>query len=236
MSLWKCPFKRQLWIYSCEEEFLFHWKDWRKIIQASSDEANAAEQSWHYLSGEQIYISPQQKNEGKNNIEKNCWNQTRMHICWSTVVTTHSIWILFLFLSSKNMSFCICSIQILVNEEQQFRNHKAQCISKMHILTFQFCSECVETCTPITLASCFLLLRVRLDLDVLVFVECLVVWSCVPSSSFSLIGSWGGASGHGVRFDGTVMSRGGSIIHLHEIASNSQGYAHMHRKHGNLKF
>ena len=155
-----------------------------------------------------------------------------MHICWSTVVTTRSIWILFLFLflSSKNMSFFICSIQILVNEEQQFRNHKAQCISKMHILTFQFFSECVETCTPITLASCFLLLRVRLDLDVLVFVECLVVWSCVPSSSFSLIGSWGGASGHGVRFDGTVMSRGGSITHLHEIASNGQGYAHMHRK------
>lgn len=98
----------------------------------------------------------------------------------------------------------------------------------MHVLTSQCCSECVETCTPINLVSCFLLLRLRLDVDVLVLVECLVTCSCVPISTFSLIGSSGGAFGHGERFDGTVTSRGGSIIHLHEIVSNIQVYAEKH--------
>jgi len=47
----------------------------------------------------------------------------------------------------------------------------------------------------------------------------------VPITTFSLIGIAGGASGHGVCFEGTVMSRGGSIVHLQEIASNGQEYA-----------
>lgn len=76
--------------------------------------------------------------------------------------------------------------------------------------------------------SCFLLLRACLDLEVLVFVECLVVCSCVPISTFSLTGCSGGESGHGVRFDGTVISKGGSIIHLHEITSNGQLHPSKH--------
>ena len=97
----------------------------------------------------------------------------------------------------------------------------------MNQIHISVCSECVETCTPITLVSCFLLLLLRLDLGVLVFVVCVFDCSSVPATntfSFSLDGSSGGESGHGVRFDGTVMSKGGSITHLHEIASYSQGY------------
>ena len=76
--------------------------------------------------------------------------------------------------------------------------------------------------------SCFLLLLLRRDLGDLVLVEGLFVCSCVPVKIFSLNGSSGGASGHGVRFDGIVMSKGGSIIHLHKIIeSYSQGYGHM---------
>ena len=37
-----------------------------KIIQASSDEANAEEQSWHYLSGEQNIYHPNKKMRKKN--------------------------------------------------------------------------------------------------------------------------------------------------------------------------
>jgi hypothetical protein len=105
----------------------------------------------------------------------------------------------------------------------------------LHFLTSQFWSECVEACTPITLVSCFFLLRLCLDLDVLVFVEeCLVdVCSCIPVGTFSLIGIPGGAIGHGVCFEGTLMSRGWSIIHLQEIASNGQS---MHTKHSTIVY
>ena len=71
------------------------------------------------------------------------------------------------------------------------------------------------------LVSCFLLLR-RFDLDVRVFVVCFTMGSWLPITSFSLAGSSGGASGHGVCFDGTVISKGGSIIHLHDVQTNYQ--------------
>lgn len=82
-------------------------------------------------------------------------------------------------------------------------------------LDFQFCSECLaETCVSTNFASCFLLLReLRLDLGDRVFVGCLTGCSWLITI-FSLEGSSGGASGHGVRLDGTVISKGGSIIHL----------------------
>lgn len=44
----------------------------------------------------------------------------------------------------------------------------------------------------------------------------------MPIDTFSLDGSSGGSSGHGVRFDGTVISKGVSIIHLYKVASNNQ--------------
>lgn len=71
--------------------------------------------------------------------------------------------------------------------------------------------------------SCFLLLLLRRDLGDLVLVEGLFVCSCVLVKTFSLDGSSGGASGHGLRFDGIVMSKGGSIIHLHKII---ESYSH----------
>ena len=46
--------------------------------------------------------------------------------------------------------------------------------------------------------------------------------SWMPITGFSLAGSSGGASGHGVCFDGTVISKGGSIIHLHDVQTNNQ--------------
>ena len=117
------------------------------------------------------------------------------------------------------------SIQILVAVDQHSRIHGPENSSDVLLLTYQFCcseTESVEACTPITLVSCLLLLLLRLDLGVLVLVECLFVCSCVPIDTSSLDGSSGGASGHGVRFDGTVMSKGGSIIHLHEIGLYGQ--------------
>lgn len=78
----------------------------------------------------------------------------------------------------------------------------------------------METCVSV-LVSCFLLLR-RFDLDVRVFVLCFTMGSWMPITGFSLAGSSGGASGHGVRFDGTVISKGGSIIHLHNLQANDQ--------------
>jgi hypothetical protein len=82
-------------------------------------------------------------------------------------------------------------------------------------LPFQFCSECLaETCVSANTTSCFLLLlELRFDLGDRVFEERLAVCSWL-TDIFSLEGSSGGASGHGVRFDGTVISKGGSIIHL----------------------
>lgn len=64
------------------------------------------------------------------------------------------------------------------------------------------------------LVSCFLLLRRFLDL---VFVECFTECSSLEADICSFDGSSGGESGHGVRFDGTVTSKGGSIIHLYEV-------------------
>ena len=83
-------------------------------------------------------------------------------------------------------------------------------------LIFQFCSECLTgSCVSTIFVSCFLLLlELRLDLGVRVFGECFTVCSWTPTTTFSLDGSSGGASGHGVRFDGTVISKGGSTIHL----------------------
>ena len=92
-------------------------------------------------------------------------------------------------------------------------------------LPFQFCSEfVVETCVPTNFASCFLLLlELCFDLGDLVFGECLtacswliVIFLLEGSSGVILLfeGSSGGASGHGVRFDGMVISNGWSIIHL----------------------
>lgn len=88
------------------------------------------------------------------------------------------------------------------------------------VQVFQFCSECfVAASVSATLVSCFLLLR-RFDLDVRFFVECFTVCSWMACTTFSLDGSSGGASGHGVRFDGTVTSKGGSIIHLWKQQTN----------------
>lgn len=84
---------------------------------------------------------------------------------------------------------------------------------------FQFCSEClVETCVSINFDSCLLPL-LRFDLDDRVFV-CLRVCSEMLITGFSIVGSSGGTSGHGVRFDGTVISKGGSMIHLHTAQSS----------------
>lgn len=69
--------------------------------------------------------------------------------------------------------------------------------------------------------SRFLLLRVRLDLGVRVFEECFAICSWTPVTTFSVDGSSGGASGQGVRFDGTVISKGGSIIHLYKTHKKS---------------
>lgn len=83
-------------------------------------------------------------------------------------------------------------------------------------LIFQFCSECLTgSCVSTIFVSCFLLLReLRLDLGVRVLGECFTLCSWTPTTTFSLDGSSGGASGQGVRFDGTVISKGGSTIHL----------------------
>lgn len=84
----------------------------------------------------------------------------------------------------------------------------------------QFCSACrVETCVSTALVSCFLLLR-RFDLGDRVFVECFTTCSWIPIARFSVVGSSGGASGHGVRFAGTVTSKGGSITHLSHVQTN----------------
>lgn len=77
---------------------------------------------------------------------------------------------------------------------------------------YQFLSLC--TCVSTVRVSCFRLLR-RFDLGDRVLVECLAaMFSCVVIGSVSAVGSSGGTSGHGVRFAGTVTSKGGSITHL----------------------
>ena len=94
-------------------------------------------------------------------------------------------------------------------EGQQSQIHKAVSL----ICPCQFCSEClVETCVSTNFASCFLLL-LRFDRGDRVFGERLIVCSWLIVN-FLLEGSSGGASGHRVCFDGTVISNGGSIIHL----------------------
>lgn len=70
----------------------------------------------------------------------------------------------------------------------------------------------VEMFSSTLFATCFLFLELRL------LVRGFAVRFSMFSSlltNFSTEGSSGGASGHGVRFAGTVTSRGGSIIHLH---------------------
>ena len=74
-----------------------------------------------------------------------------------------------------------------------------------------------ETCGSAVLDSCFLLLReLCFDLDARDFACRFSVCSWILIS-FTLDGSSGGASGHGVRLAGTVTSKGGSIIHLNKI-------------------
>lgn len=69
-----------------------------------------------------------------------------------------------------------------------------------------------ETCRSAVLDSCFLLPReLCFDLDGRLCRFSVCSWMLV---SFTLDGSSGGASGHGVRLAGTVTSKGGSIIHL----------------------
>ena len=90
-------------------------------------------------------------------------------------------------------------------------------ISDVPWLIFQFCSECLTgSCVSTIFVSCFLFRELRLDLDDRVFEECFTVCSWTSVTTFSLDGSSGGASGHGVCFDGTVISKGGSIIHLYK--------------------
>lgn len=84
-------------------------------------------------------------------------------------------------------------------------------------IKFQILSGClVETCVSTVLVSCFLFREPRLLEDLVFggrFVGC--SWIAVTTEfNFSTDGSSGGTSGQGVRFDGTVISRGGSIIHL----------------------
>lgn len=83
---------------------------------------------------------------------------------------------------------------------------------------FQFCSVCLAVaCMSIIFVSRFLLLReLFFTLVVRIFVECFTMRSSTPVSTFPSDGSSGGASGHGVRFDGTVISKGGSMVHLYK--------------------
>lgn len=71
----------------------------------------------------------------------------------------------------------------------------------------------VEMFSSAFFATCFLFLELRLLVrGFAVRFSMLFSWLL---TNFSTVGSSGGASGHGVRFAGTVTSSGGSIIHLH---------------------
>lgn len=98
----------------------------------------------------------------------------------------------------------------------QLYNSQTFLTSKVFHCSPEFLAECVST----TLDSrFFLLLELRFDLRGRVFVPGFSLFSSV-AIVVSLDGSSGGASGHGVRFDGTVTSIGVSMIHLHDIEVN----------------
>lgn len=93
-----------------------------------------------------------------------------------------------------------------------FLTHVARCC-RQTICHAYLCPS--ETCASPVWDSRF---RLILELCFLVARDVLVGRLSVRSwiiFKFSFDGSSGGASGHGVRLAGTVISRGGSIIHLH---------------------
>lgn len=87
---------------------------------------------------------------------------------------------------------------------------------------FHFSSACLpETCVSTILDSCFLLRReVCLGLVTRLALVGRFSFCSWVLITLSLDGSSGGASGHGVCFAGTVISKGGLIIHLYAVKNN----------------
>lgn len=164
-----------------------------------------------------ISITPTKNKWKKKKLQKLKWNSN-----WIAWLARNNRCLPFPYVPVIPLAFLLYQSNC-DSEGHWFQIHTALYYLRCPRLIFQF-SECLTgSCGSTIFVSRFLLLReLRLDLDVRVFEECFTMCSWTPVNTFSLDGSSGGASGHGVRFDGMVISKGGSIIHLYKTRKKIQ--------------